>query len=168
MEWFQIIRDPHHDVCDAWEGQTCTMIPYTVPVTTMRIRKRDKLAAALKKILQCFAPPGILLCTLAGLWSPASAKSAPPPTSLVGLSKGDSSRTSEFWAGCPCQSSSSIFFASVLLATFLSKPNEEDGHVGDSFIMSIMFKEALLERVTSMFERHADTFRNHLKLNFFL
>ena len=37
------------------------------------------------------------------------------------------------------------------------------GHVEDSFFMSTMVKEALLERVTSMFERHANTFRNHLK-----
>lgn len=40
------------------------------------------------------------------------------------------------------------------------------GHVGDSFFMSIMVKEALLERVTSMFERRADTFRNHLSTCF--
>lgn len=37
------------------------------------------------------------------------------------------------------------------------------GHVGDSFFMRIMVKEALLEGGISMFERHANTFRNHLK-----
>ena len=65
----------------------------------MRIRIRDKLAAALKKFYNAFAH--LEYCCV--LWKECRVQlqqkvvySVPPPMSLVALSRGDSSRTSEF------------------------------------------------------------------------
>ena len=102
MEWSQIIRDPHHDVCDAWEGQTYSYNDTTLCSASdnyMRIRISDKLAAALKKFCNAF----LHLEYYFVLWQECGVQlqqkvvySVPPPMSLVGLSKGDSSHTSEF------------------------------------------------------------------------